>query len=168
MSRAANDTAEEAFLVVINESGWLEAIARKPDATEKLMKLRALFRELRNLTSANPTLTLNRFMEYLGAMQTHGVPIREPRIGKGAEAVRLMTAHRSKGLEFDYVYVPNVIDGIWGGRRNRDLIRMPRLYYETAPGSPVENDGAGAPIVRGDDDERRLLYVALTRARHGA
>ncbi|MBI1960942.1 MAG: ATP-dependent helicase [Candidatus Liptonbacteria bacterium] len=158
VSHAANNTAEEAFIAIMNESGWLSAVARKPTAAETLTKLRALFRELRNLTSANPTLTVNQFVEYLDAMQTHGVPIREPRIGAGAEAVRLMTAHRSKGLEFDHVYVPNVIDGVWGGRRNRDLLRLPRSYYGTA---------TSAPIVRGDDDERRLLYVALTRARHG-
>ena len=62
--------------------------------------------------------------------------------------VNIMTAHGSKGLEFDYVFVVNVNDGIWSGKTSRTSFNLPTGFaHDTL------------------EDERRLFYVALTRAR---
>ena len=61
--------------------------------------------------------------------------------------VRLMTAHKSKGLEFDYVYIVGAFDGHWGNKTRRN-------YFNT-----ISNTETGI------SDERRLFYVALTRGR---
>src|SRR5947209_20304049 len=66
-----------------------------------------------------------------------------------------MTIHQSKGLEFDVVFVPSLVEG-----RLPQSGRSPRFEL---PASVLE------PLVRGREDvvaeERRLLYVAMTRAR---
>ncbi|HRY62348.1 MAG TPA: PD-(D/E)XK nuclease family protein, partial [Candidatus Paceibacterota bacterium] len=67
----------------------------------------------------------------------------------GMDAVHLMTAHRSKGLEFDHVYILGLYDGHWGNRRTKKHFKLP----------------LGASTDGGNDDERRLFYVALTRAK---
>ena len=78
--------------------------------------------------------------------------------GVRGEAVRLLTAHRSKGLEWDVVVVSGVQEGVWPDLRRRStLLDSERL----------DVDGLREPADRASllADERRLFYVALTRAR---
>jgi uncharacterized protein (TIGR00375 family) len=68
------------------------------------------------------------------------------------ESVKVMTIHASKGLEFDHVFVPGLEEGI-----------LPFTLYDSRGG--VEDDPAGK--ASRIEEERRLLYVAMTRARQG-
>ncbi|MFN2522111.1 MAG: ATP-dependent helicase [Mycobacteriales bacterium] len=79
--------------------------------------------------------------------------------GVRGDAVRLLTAHRSKGLEWDVVVVAGVQEGVWPDLRRRStLLDAERL----APGPSVREPADRAALLV---DERRLFYVALTRAR---
>ncbi|WP_374936876.1 UvrD-helicase domain-containing protein [Streptomyces sp. Ru73] len=74
------------------------------------------------------------------------------------DAVRLMTAHRSKGLEWRLVVVAGVQEGLWPDLRRRgSLLEADR----------IGRDGLAAPLTPGAllAEERRLFYVAATRAR---
>ena len=94
--------------------------------------------------------------------------------GTSENSVKLMTIHKSKGLEFPVCFVGNA-----GAKFNRDDTRKPLLYTPTLGVSAdiLDGDGFGkiktpyqsALAVRmtdvGTEEEMRLLYVALTRAR---
>ncbi|WP_327239817.1 ATP-dependent helicase [Streptomyces sp. NBC_01318] len=74
------------------------------------------------------------------------------------DAVRLMTAHRSKGLEWRLVVVAGVQEGLWPDLRRRgSLLEADRIGH----------DGLAEPLTPGAllAEERRLFYVAATRAR---
>lgn len=74
------------------------------------------------------------------------------------DAVRLMTAHRSKGLEWRLVVVAGVQEGLWPDLRRRgSLLEADR----------IGRDGLAEPLTPGAllSEERRLFYVAATRAR---
>ncbi|MFE3253232.1 ATP-dependent helicase [Streptomyces sp. NPDC059209] len=74
------------------------------------------------------------------------------------DAVRLMTAHRSKGLEWRLVVVAGVQEGLWPDLRRRgSLLEADR----------IGRDGLAEPLTPGAllTEERRLFYVAATRAR---
>ncbi|WP_280899299.1 MULTISPECIES: ATP-dependent helicase [unclassified Streptomyces] len=74
------------------------------------------------------------------------------------DAVRLMTAHRSKGLEWRLVVVAGVQEGLWPDLRRRgSLLEADR----------IGRDGLADPLTPGAllAEERRLFYVAATRAR---
>ncbi|MFI6381695.1 ATP-dependent helicase [Streptomyces sp. NPDC050658] len=74
------------------------------------------------------------------------------------DAVRLMTAHRSKGLEWRLVVVAGVQEGLWPDLRRRgSLLEADR----------IGGDGLAEPLTPGAllSEERRLFYVAATRAR---
>ena len=72
------------------------------------------------------------------------VPVSRP------QAVALKSAHGSKGLEYDLVYLIDADQDSWHGQGGRGDISCPNIYLNES---------------RDDDDMRRLLFVALTRAR---
>ncbi|MDK2899020.1 MAG: ATP-dependent helicase UvrD/PcrA [Patescibacteria group bacterium] len=118
---------------------------------ESLRTIRSKLREYR----PDQTPTLNTFIDFIALNRKIGSTINvvRPTIESG-NAINIMTAHKSKGLEFDTVYVVNAIDTVWGERarsRNR-LINYP----ENLPISPAGEN---------EDERLRLFYVAITRAK---
>src|SRR5262252_5795030 len=102
----------------------------------------------------SPDHSLEAFMRHLDLVLLSGED-DDPAGNETADAIQVMTIHQSKGLEFDAVFVPALVEG-----RLPQSGRSPRFEL---PPSVLE------PLVRGREDviaeERRLLYVAMTRAR---
>jgi DNA helicase-2/ATP-dependent DNA helicase PcrA len=149
-SLSHNKTFIEVFETIVRESGYLEFALGSPDSIERMATLEAFFGELRKMAGARKQYSLKDFIEHLERVREHGILTKT---GKGVfnSGIRLMTAHKSKGLEFDYVYIIGAYDGHWGNKTRRE-------YFNT-------NIGGNAHLDTSIDDERRLFYVALTRAR---
>ncbi len=143
---------EEAFERLLRDSGLLAQILARPDAQRQLPKLERLFQQAKNLRAAKPVFGLADFVSYLDLLRSQGLPIESSSLAPG-RGVCLLTAHRSKGLEFDWVFIVGAHDGHWGGQRGR------RAFFLPLRGREVEEKTV--------EDERRLFYVALTRARRG-
>jgi superfamily I DNA/RNA helicase/RecB family exonuclease len=97
--------------------------------------------------------------EFLGTLRAQEIPADTlADRGVRGEAVRLLTAHRSKGLEWRLVVVAHVQEGAWPDLRRRDtLLQADRIGRE----------GLQPALTRTAmlAEERRLFYVACTRAR---
>lgn len=96
---------------------------------------------------------------FLYELRAQEVP-SETLAGRGfrGPAVQLMTAHRAKGLEWDHVFVAGVTEGVWPNLQRRSaILDVDRLARDGL----VEPRGRAALF----DEERRLFYVACTRAR---
>jgi len=159
--RSLNDRLIPVVEEVVRESGLLAAIAGAPEATARFDTLRRFYDELNNLVEAKPEASVADLSRYLDTVRKHQLFTKKTKAGNRPGRVRLMTAHRSKGLEFEQVYIMGAADGHFGGRRGRDLLRLPARVYKLLP----VGDG-DTPIVDSEsDDERRLFYVALTRAK---
>lgn len=145
-SYSKNKPFIELFEKIINESGYLEYALSNSESMEKMATLDSFFNEIKALSQSKKEYYLKDFIEHLNRVKEHGILTRT---GKGIEkeGIRLMTAHKSKGLEFDYVYIIDANDGHWGNK-------IKRKYFNTIP-----------VISNSIDDERRLFYVAMTRAR---
>jgi DNA helicase II / ATP-dependent DNA helicase PcrA len=151
----ANSIAHEkllldAFTEIANAAGVPAYIAQHPTSEAHTVYTR-LSREALAFSERMPQATLADFLVYLQTLMESGVSLEATPTATSAE-VTLLTAHKSKGLEFDYVFVAGLTDRRWGGRVSRRLFHIPR-------------EGFAARDTHDDNDERRLLYVAITRAR---
>ncbi len=131
-------------------------LAQNPDAyLTTLESLRTLRQKLRDrITDEAPTLA--DFLEFIDlhrSTKTRLTHIR-PQASALGGAINLMTAHKSKGLEFPHVFVIGAIDSAWGEKvRSRSrLIRYP---------ANLKLQPAGASY----DERLRLFFVAMTRAK---
>ena len=119
---------------------------------EALRTIRSKLREYR----PDEQLNLQDFIDFVDLHQRLGSSITSVRIRSdiGSGSVHLMTAHKSKGLEFDHVFVVGAVDSSWGQQvRSRSRLIS---YPENLPISP-----AGDSV----DERLRLFFVAMTRAR---
>ena len=154
----------EAFETIVYESGFIEAVLNHPSATEKLAKLHALFDLLKSFIERQKNYTLDDFFTYLDLMEEHDIAIRGKDAVRLPGRVRLMTAHGSKGLEFEYVFIMNAVDRKWGSRSHQ---RIDQVADEDISGRGGDETGDGED----EDgrtmiaDEHNVFYVALTRAR---
>jgi len=104
----------------------------------------------------NRTLRIRDYIEFCELHRTAQIKIVDSNPHtQTTNAVQVMTAYKSKGLEFPVVFVINAQDEIWGptARSGSQRIALPRNL-------PI------APAGDTDDDKLRLLFVALTRAKH--
>lgn len=133
-------------------SGYAARCERVRDA-DALLNLGILSRLVAAFDEHAGTRTLYPFLDYLKLMREGGV---DPAVLEPEDAVRITTIHQAKGLEFPVVVIASVMNGRLPSTRRRDHYEVP--YKLRASGEPEVSD---PHLV----DERRLFYVAATRAR---
>ncbi len=101
---------------------------------------------------------LAEFLRYLEYFQEAGGGIELPESERESHAVRLMTVHAAKGLEFAHVFVLRSTSGSFPATYREALFEFPPGLREI---SQEELDDREIH----KQEERRLFYVAMTRAR---
>ena len=155
---AARLDVRDLFFELMNRTRYLEVVGETMEAGEaarvtanvsRLAEMIAEFCE----TAVDRSLTA--YMQHLDLVLLSGEDEEPAPVEAADDAIHVMTIHQAKGLEFDAVFVPGLVEG-----RLPQSGRSPRFEL---PPSVLE------PLVRGREDvvaeERRLLYVAMTRAR---
>ncbi|MEJ2006684.1 MAG: 3'-5' exonuclease [Acidobacteriota bacterium] len=101
------------------------------------------------------THKLAEFMEYFGYFLEAGGKIEAPEPQGPVNAVRMMTVHASKGLEFPVVFILSVASRRFPHSEQKPVIEFPDAL----------RNGPVPPLNLHLEEERRLFYVAMTRAR---
>ncbi|TDD89375.1 ATP-dependent helicase [Actinomadura rubrisoli] len=166
-------TAEDVLWAVWNESGQADVLleqsvkggTRGASADRDLDAVVALFDHAARFVDRLPQAGPELFVDNIAAQEIAGDTLAEQ--APGGEAVRILTAHRSKGLEWDVVVVAGVQEGVWPDLRLRgSLLGVEELVEHAAGAEPDGDVAAGASMAaKMLDEERRLFYVAVTRAR---
>ncbi|MEW2472902.1 ATP-dependent DNA helicase [Micromonospora gifhornensis] len=179
-------TAEDVLWAVWRASGlaelWSAALTRGPSvagegdlarrrraeaADRDLDAVMVLFDAAARFTDRLPGARTEVFLDHVLGQELPADTLA-PTADRG-DAVRLLTAHAAKGLEWDLVAVAGVQEGVWPDLRLRGSLLGSERLVDVLAGRA---DGAGtvATMVGQTsallDEERRLFHVAVTRARH--
>ncbi|MGW1073291.1 ATP-dependent helicase [Streptomyces sp. NPDC002537] len=161
---AAGGTAEDALWALWNGTPWPQRLERAAhrggaagrNADRDLDAVCALFETAARAEERTGGRGALNFLDELESQDIAADVLTRRAVRP--DAVRLMTAHRSKGLEWRLVVVAGVQEGLWPDLRRRgSLLEADR----------IGRDGLAEPLTPGAllAEERRLFYVAATRAR---
>jgi DNA helicase II / ATP-dependent DNA helicase PcrA len=140
-----------AALILADLLQWLEAFERASDTDIKYVQRLAKF--VQEWEGTSDTRKLPELIEYLEYFEQAGGTIALDDDAPG-DAVRLMTVHGAKGLEFPQVFILRVNKGKFPAAERPRVFEFPtRLMKEGLPEEQFHTQ-----------EERRLFYVALTRA----
>ena len=162
-STAFEDRRPDAFVMRLIERIGLrrqQVFATHADTVERLRNIAKLPELATAYMRREPQATAREFARYLSAVAESGLREDEAVEQPSAAAVPVMTMHAAKGLEFDHVFVLGLSAGA-----------MPGPYREPDGDVPdellKESLGVESPRAEHEAEMRRLLHVAMTRARKG-
>ena len=137
---------------------------------EDLQDVYTLFHTIKAWTSYKKDISLSNIIERKKLYETYGYAITRVSSAQSDSGVQIVTAHSSKGLEYEYVYIPWLYTGNWDEKSIRTLIKIPEgiagdglQFAENEGLSDVEKKSEQKQMQA--EEDRRLLFVALTRAK---
>jgi DNA helicase II / ATP-dependent DNA helicase PcrA len=131
----------------------LSYIMQSAEKVKLLNLLTAFFDFVKEETSRNPSLGLKGFIDIIDLMEKEGIALPMKQVAGSDKGINLLTAHGSKGLEFEYVFFAGCNASSWEKKR------------KPGGGYKLPDTMFASQAASGDDEElRRLFYVALTRA----
>ncbi|MDO5481080.1 MAG: ATP-dependent DNA helicase [Candidatus Saccharibacteria bacterium] len=141
-------------------SPFLEYYTEKTDDFSKFdfyAKLGVVRAKLKERIREDRALKIEDLLEFLEDYEAAGAMIVSTSPYRDSEnAVKLLTAHKSKGLEFRHVFIVSTDDYAWGNSKgNNNLLSLPKNLIQ------IRHTGAT------DDERLRLFFVAVTRAKVG-
>lgn len=159
---------------IYRETGYVDYVAALENGKQRKANLRALYDRARQY-EAGAHRGLFRFLRFIDRIKEQGGDLGEARtVGESEDVVRIMTIHKSKGLEFPVVFVA----GLGKSFHSRDLQKQFLLHKDFGFGpyvvDPVQRLRYPSFAHQGIQqqlrqemlaEEMRVLYVALTRAR---
>lgn len=146
---------------LVEVTGIVNYIMQSEDKIRLLKILTAFFDFAKSYTKRNPLTTLHDFILTIDTMEKEKITIPVVEVTGNESSVNLLTAHGSKGLEFEYVFLANSISSLWEKKsKARRGFTLPENLYDT-------NDIAETEQAKTLEETRRLFYVAMTRAEKG-
>ncbi|MBI3956848.1 MAG: UvrD-helicase domain-containing protein [Candidatus Kerfeldbacteria bacterium] len=156
---ARDKNASEVTYAVVHDTGLLKSLANNERASEMTRLLNEFFKQILTFERSADDPSVRGFVKYLTLAVESGDSgeLGEAPEMAGPDQLTIMTVHSAKGLEYPYVFVVNLVERRFPSTERRDPVEIPTpLVREILP--------------EGDwhlQEERRLMYVACTRARDG-
>ena len=142
------------FLV---DSGWLARMSKAVTARDEaeVQNISKFFRRIQDASKALKYDNVREFVKHLEALIDAG---EDPAVAEAdveTPAVRVLTVHKAKGLEFPVVFLVHLVQGKFPTQKRRDALELPvELLKDVVPTGDFHAQ-----------EERRLFYVGTTRAR---
>jgi len=152
---ASNLTLQSLLERIITTTGLLSYITASSEKHWHLQVITGLFDFVKEETRRKPSIHLQELVSIIDLMKKEDLKLPLVQISGNEKSVNLLTAHGSKGLEFEYVFFAGCNSNNWEKkRRPGGGYSMPDTIFSSSAGGQKG----------GDEELRRLFYVALTRA----
>ncbi len=160
--RSVQEKPSKILYSFLEQSGYFSLILKDSNAGEsqalhQVYQIKEFFEFLANYESEHAEANIPQFLQYHDFLLDSGDEGTGVQIQDTPDSVQVMTVHAAKGLEFEYVFVVNLVEERFPTRRRGEAIELPiELIKDQLP--------------QGDyhiQEERRLFYVAVTRAKTG-
>ena len=126
-------SVKEVFDEIMTKTKYIDFI--EDNKEDRVKNIEELLNSITEIEKRNPTISLSEYLDMVSLTAS------TDNMKEDEEFVKLMTIHSSKGLEFDYVYLAGMEEGLF-----------PSISYYDVSEEEIE-------------EERRLCYVAITRAK---
>lgn len=158
LKRLTRETAGQLLYDFLRELGLLERLLnpKSADAEQKAANIAKLFDKLKTYEAEHQDASVPAVVDWIELASELGEsPLAADIDWTEVNAVNLLTCHSAKGLEFPVVFLVNLVSERFPTRERREQIPIPEtLIKEVLPSGDYH-----------EQEERRLFYVGMTRAR---
>lgn len=154
IKESSNCTLQQLFEKLIQSTGILKFIMQSPEMPWLMQVIATFFNYIKDETKRNPELTLTSLLKNISLLNNNLLSIPLTKISATNNGVNFITAHSSKGSEYDYVFIIGCTDNVW------DKINNTKNNFKL-PDNLVGNNSIATDL----EESRRLFYVAVTRAK---
>ncbi|MFH1423338.1 MAG: UvrD-helicase domain-containing protein [Candidatus Nealsonbacteria bacterium] len=148
-------TVSEIMIAFLKDSGYIKYLIDK-EGQEEFGVLDQFLKKIKNFEESALDPSLNNFMREITLEIESGEQGKlEFDMEQGPDMIKVMTIHGAKGLEFKHVFLVNMVDKRFPTIERNDPIEMPEdMIHDIKPKGDVHLQ-----------EERRICYVAMTRAK---
>lgn len=154
---ASTNSLRNSVVEIINRTGALEFFFRtEKNKAENIAGIKKIIDEATELSSLDPTVGIVEFVAHLDSSLQNEIDIATDKSDSIQNAIQLVTYHGSKGREFEYVYLPNLVSKNW------EKFSMPgeyKLITEDVLDKAQADENKDSELLK-------LLFVGITRAKH--
>jgi DNA helicase-2/ATP-dependent DNA helicase PcrA len=146
-------TVSQVLIKFFDESEYLKKVGEDSENSDILSDVAAFSEKVKDFESTNADKNVSDFLTYMEMLEETGESGSSATLDPSA--LKIMTIHGAKGLEFDAVFIPGLVSSKFPATSRRDPFEIPQELIEE-------------PLDEGDhhlEEERRLFYVAVTRAK---
>lgn len=157
---ARRQPVSEFFMTLMKETGLLADVRLLSEVEQKesFEILQQFYERLKKFEANNDDKTLHHFVaEFEHEREAGESGSLKTDVEIGPEVVNIMTVHASKGLEWPYVFIANLVEQRFPSTNRSEALPLPDALLSELPSSDHHLE-----------EERRLFYVALTRAKKRA
>ncbi|MFB9842096.1 ATP-dependent helicase [Mucilaginibacter ginsenosidivorans] len=147
-------TLQQMFQELISKMGILRYIMQQPDKGWYMQVLTNFFDFLKDESRKSPDITVKDLVNIIGLMKENNIRLPLTQVIYSDNGVNFLTAHGSKGLEFEHVFLIGCDKKTWDSKGRNTGFSLP----DTLTLAPDDD-------IAQKEESRRLFYVALTRAK---
>lgn len=131
---------------------------------DDLQDIFSLFQKIKKWTEFNKNFSVKNLVSKISLHNKFNIIIERQILKTANKWVQIMTAHGSKWLEFDTVFIPGLYDWNWNNKKVIEKLKLPRWivweWLQDAEDAKIEKKEKSL------EEDRRLFFVALTRAQN--